>query len=71
MTIKTENGKDIEIADLTAEHPYLFDTRLISHVHLSDGTIVRLDTLDQFSGKTLIKRMTNEELATARKIGVV
>lgn len=63
--IITRNGKEIEIADLTPEHKYAFDTRVTRHEHLSDGTIVRLDTLDQFQGKILVKRMTKQEFQTA------
>ena len=68
MITMTRDGKEIEIADLSSEHPYSFDTRKVRHEHFSDGTIIRLDTQDMFSGKTLIKRLNNTELETKRSL---
>ena len=62
MTIKTIDGNDYEIEDLNNLHPYSFDTRLIEHIHTLDNTIIRLDTKEQFSGKTKIKTLTDLEL---------
>ena len=68
MTTKTIEGKEYEISDLPSEHPYSFDTRKVRHEHFSDGTILRLDTQDLFSGKTLIKRLSNTELGAKRSL---
>ena len=69
MTDKTRiDGETIEIADLDSKHPYAFDTRTTRHEHFNDGTIVRLDTQDMFSGKTLVKRLSNTELEAKRSL---
>lgn len=71
MTEKTNSeGKRYTIAELPVEHPYSFDTRLVEHQHLPDGSIVRLDTMEQFNGKTKVKTMTKKEFDTAMGVGV-
>ena len=40
-----------------------FDHRKIAHIHLPDGTCVRLDTMKDESGKTY----THEEIAELKK----
>ena len=41
---------------------YDFDTRIIQHIHMKDGTIVRLDTMERFDGKTSKGKITQKEL---------
>ena len=60
--IRIHESKEYEINDLSINHPYSFDTRLIQHIHCVDGTIIRLDTKEQFSGKTKIKTLSDLEL---------
>lgn len=67
----TTNRRGQNIADLSAEHPYAFDTRTTKHQHLPDGTIVRLDTLEQYNGKTKLKTMTRIEIRQAATAGLV
>lgn len=61
-------GNEYEIDDLSVDHPYSFDTRMIKHVHALDGSIIRLDTKEWFSGKIFIKKLSDDEIKTATMI---
>ena len=41
---------------------YDFDDRIIRHIHLKNGDVVRLDTMERYSGKIPKGKLTNAEL---------
>lgn len=43
---------------------YNFDGRIIPHIHLKNGNVVRLDTKEEFAGKNKIRTLTQTQLET-------